>query len=404
MAKHILVGISGGIAAYKTLTLIRLLVKNGYEVKVIATEHALQFVTPLTIETLSNNKLYVNMFEVNQERTTTHIALSQWADICLLAPATANIIGKIANGIADDALSTTLLAMNKPVFFAPAMNENMLNHFAVEHNIQVLKEKGYIEIQPKEGFLACQQNGKGRMAEPEEIFKVLDDYCSSVYKNMNIKALVTAGGTREPIDAVRYIGNSSTGLMGICIADVLADYGVKVDLVIGPSALQTTNKNVQRTNVQTAAQMLDVCQNKVDTADIVIMSAAVADYTPVYKFDKKLKKQEQNLQIQLQPTVDILKTLASNKKENQIFVGFALETDHEIENAKQKLHAKNLDFIVLNSLNDKGAGFETATNKVYIIDRNDTIENLPLQLKQDVAHHIVKRVLNEFQAKIKPQL
>ena len=169
--KHIVVGISGGIAAYKTLTLIRLFVKNGYEVKVVATAHALQFVTPLTIETLSNNKLYVDMFEVNQERTTTHIALSQWADVCVLAPATANLIGKIANGIADDALSTTLLAMNKPVFFAPAMNENMLNHFAVEQNIKTLKNNGYIEIQPQEGFLACRQNGKGRMAEPEEIFK-----------------------------------------------------------------------------------------------------------------------------------------------------------------------------------------------------------------------------------------
>ncbi|MBO4739416.1 MAG: bifunctional phosphopantothenoylcysteine decarboxylase/phosphopantothenate--cysteine ligase CoaBC [Bacteroidales bacterium] len=399
--KHIVVGISGGIAAYKTLTLIRLFVKNGYEVKVVATAHALQFVTPLTIETLSNNKLYVDMFEVNQERTTTHIALSQWADVCVLAPATANLIGKIANGIADDALSTTLLAMNKPVFFAPAMNENMLNHFAVEQNIKTLKNNGYIEIQPQEGFLACRQNGKGRMAEPEEIFKIVDAYCNSTNKGSGFKALVTAGGTREPIDAVRYIGNSSTGLMGVCIAEALANSGVEVELVMGPSSLQTENPNIHRTNVQTATQMFEACQTKVDSVDIVIMSAAVADYTPMYKFDKKLKKQEQNLQIQLQPTVDILKTLAINKKDNQIFVGFALETDNEITNAQHKLHTKNLDFIVLNSLNDKGAGFETATNKVYIIDKNDTIEELPLQLKQDVAQHIVKRVIEAYQQRLK---
>ncbi len=399
--KHIVVGISGGIAAYKTLTLIRLFIKNGYEVKVVATAHALQFVTPLTIETLSNNKLYVDMFEVNQERTTTHIALSQWADVCVLAPATANLIGKIANGIADDALSTTLLAMNKPVFFAPAMNENMLSHFAVEQNIKTLKNNGYIEIQPQEGFLACQQNGKGRMAEPEEIFEIVDTYCTAANKNKGLKALVTAGGTREPIDAVRYIGNSSTGLMGVCIAEALANSGVEVELVMGPSSLQTENPNIHRTNVQTAAQMFEACQAKVNSVDIVIMSAAVADYTPVYKFDKKLKKQEQHLQIQLQPTVDILKTLALNKKDNQIFVGFALETDNEIDNAKHKLHTKNLDFIVLNSLNDKGAGFETATNKVYIIDKNDSIEDLPLQLKQDVAQYLVKRVLDEYQQRIK---
>ncbi|MDR1180492.1 MAG: bifunctional phosphopantothenoylcysteine decarboxylase/phosphopantothenate--cysteine ligase CoaBC [Bacteroidales bacterium] len=393
--KKILIGICGGIAAYKTLTLIRLFRKAGCEVKVVITHNALSFVTPLTIETLSNNKLYVDMFEHSMERTTEHISLAQWADMAVVAPATANIIGKLALGIADDALSTTLLAFSKPIYIAPAMNENMYKHIAVQNNLNKLRQYHYHIIEPQTGMLACNMEGTGRMAEPSAIFEAVSGSVSGTNETINKKrALVTAGPTYEPVDPVRFIGNRSTGLMGFSIAEALAEKGFEVDLITGPTTLMSSEKNIHRMDVNTAEEMLQMCLQHFQKADIIVMAAAVADYTPEEKTELKMKKKETSFSLRLKPTVDILKTIAAQKKNNQTIVGFALETNDEIENAKQKLHTKKLDFIVLNSLNDKGAGFETLTNKVTIIDKKENIITFPLKSKQEIAVNIIQTVLD----------
>ncbi|MBQ4477772.1 MAG: bifunctional phosphopantothenoylcysteine decarboxylase/phosphopantothenate--cysteine ligase CoaBC [Bacteroidales bacterium] len=395
MKKHVLIGISGGIAAYKSLTLIRSFVKNDYEVKVVATDHALEFVTPLTIETLSGNKLYNNMFQTGQERTTEHIALAQWADVFVVAPATANIIGKYAHGLADDALSTTLLAYKKILFMAPAMNDAMWDNEAVQANLKILQSRGVKILEPGSGFLACNSEGKGRMMEPEKIFEAIDNYLCG--KNSGLRALVSAGGTQEPIDAVRYIGNRSSGLMGFCLAESLAQKGVQVDLISGPTSLTTHHPLIHRIDVQTAADMLQACQMVASQVDIIIMAAAVADYTPEHAVDYKVKKTDATWQIHLKPTEDILKTLSLHRaNDRQIVVGFALETNDEKENAIKKLKTKQLDMIVLNSLNDKGAGFSTSTNKVLLIDKNEQVIDLPLQSKQAVAEEIVSQILKKI--------
>jgi phosphopantothenoylcysteine decarboxylase/phosphopantothenate--cysteine ligase len=392
--KKVLIGISGGIAAYKSLTLIRLFKKSGCDVKIVSTRNALFFVTPLTIETLSNNKLYTDMFENPAERHTEHISLAQWADVMVVAPATANSIGKLANGIADDALSTTLLAFTKPVYIAPAMNENMYKHFSVQNNLKILRQNSYRIIDPENGTLACNTEGVGRMAEPETIFNIIANDFQS--KSVNRKrALVTAGPTYEPIDPVRFIGNRSSGLMGFSLAEALAEEGFEVDLITGPTRLETNSPYIHRVDVNTAEEMLQACLQYADKADLIIMSAAVADYTPKESVNHKLKKKEESILLELKPTEDILKTIASKKTQNQLVVGFALETDNELENAKKKLHTKNLDFIVLNSLNDKGAGFETLTNKVTLIDKNDIVTEFPLQSKQQVAQGIVRIILKD---------
>lgn len=395
MKKHVLIGISGGIAAYKSLTLIRSFVKNDYEVKVVATDHALEFVTPLTIETLSGNKLYNNMFQTGQERTTEHIALAQWADVFVVAPATANIIGKYAHGLADDALSTTLLAYKKILFMAPAMNDAMWDNEAVQANLKILQSRGVKILEPGSGFLACNSEGKGRMMEPEKIFEAIDNYLCG--KNSGLRALVSAGGTQEPIDAVRYIGNRSSGLMGFCLAESLAQKGVRVDLITGPTSLTTHHPLIHRIDVQTAADMLQACQMVAAQVDIIIMAAAVADYTPEHAVDYKVKKTDATWQIHLKPTEDILKTLSLHRaNDRQIVVGFALETNDEKENAIKKLKTKQLDMIVLNSLNDKGAGFSTSTNKVLLIDKNEQVIDIPLQSKQAVAEEIVSQILKKI--------
>lgn len=395
MKKHVLIGISGGIAAYKSLTLIRSFVKNDYEVKVVATDHALEFVTPLTIETLSGNKLYNNMFQTGQERTTEHIALAQWADVFVVAPATANIIGKYAHGLADDALSTTLLAYKKILFMAPAMNDAMWDNEAVQANLKILQSRGVKILEPESGFLACNSEGKGRMMEPEKIFEAIDNYLCG--KNSGLRALVSAGGTQEPIDAVRYIGNRSSGLMGFCLAESLAQKGVQVDLISGPTSLTTHHPLIHRIDVQTAADMLQACQMVASQVDIIIMAAAVADYTPEHAVDYKVKKTDATWQIHLKPTEDILKTLSLHRaNDRQIVVGFALETNDEKENAIKKLKTKQLDMIVLNSLNDKGAGFSTSTNKVLLIDKNEQVIDIPLQSKQAVAEEIVSQILKKI--------
>lgn len=391
--KKILIGISGGIAAYKTLSLIRLFVKNRHQVKVIATRNALEFITPLTVETLSNNTLYVDMFQSSAQRDIQHISLAQWADVAVVAPATANIIGKYANGIADDALSSTLLAFKKTLFVAPAMNCDMYSNVAVQKNIETLKLRGVHIIEPKSGFLACNTEGNGRMEEPETIFEIVSDFFAQERKTRK-RALVTAGPTYEPIDAVRFIGNHSSGLMGFCLANALVKQGYEVDLITGFTHLSTQSPHIHRIDVSTAEEMLRACETHYQQADIIIMAAAVADYAPEITHKQKLKKQEQAMSITLKPTKDILKTISLKKSENQTIVGFALETDNEIENAIKKLHVKNLDFIILNSLNDKGAGFGFSTNKVTIIDKNENRVELPLDSKEVIADKIVEVIAN----------
>lgn len=394
--KKVLVGISGGIAAYKVPLLVRLLVKKGCEVKVIVTDNALEFVTEMTLQTLSSHKIYHNMFTgYNNEESTEHISLANWADMMIVAPATANIIGKYANGIADDALSTTLLAFNKTVFLSPAMNSNMYSHIAVQTNLQKLKTFGVELIDAKEGFLACGVNGKGRMAEPEEIVEYVENYFSKQKDFIGKTFTVTAGPTREQIDRVRFISNNSSGKMGYAIAKELLNRGAEVFLVSGPTS-ETINEtsDLHLIKIESAEQMYDKTIECFEKSDVAICSAAVADYTPKQKFDTKLKKQEGDMFIELSATKDILKSLGE-KKEHRILVGFALETDNEIENAKKKLINKNLDFIVLNSLKDEGAGFEVSTNKVTLIDK-DNITPLPLKSKTEVAKDIVDKVLTYF--------
>lgn len=392
--KKVIVGITGGIAAYKTPLLIRLLIKNGAEVKVAATKSALQFVTPTTLETLSKNKIYTDLFAETNEYNTEHVALKDWADFMIVAPATANCIGKLASAIADDALSTLLLAFNKPLFICPAMNTNMLEHFSVERNIQWLKDNGVRFIEPSVGELACGVEGRGRMEEPENI---LDKVLSSLSQSATFvgkKVLITAGPTYEKIDAVRFIGNFSTGKMGYALAMEFAKQGADVILVSGPTHLEIRHPKVKKISVMSAREMYEVANEYFTASNVAILSAAVADFRPEMAAEQKIKKtsNSQTMDLHLVQNPDILASLGSKKKENQILVGFALETNDELANAKKKLEKKNLDFIVLNSLQDAGAGFGYDTNKVTFVFRDGKVEQEPLKSKKEVAADIAKRV------------
>ncbi len=392
--KKVIVGITGGIAAYKTPLLIRLLIKNGAEVKVAATKSALQFVTPTTLETLSKNKIYTDLFAETNEYNTEHVALKDWADFMIVAPATANCIGKLASAIADDALSTLLLAFNKPLFICPAMNTNMLEHFSVERNIQWLKDNGVRFIEPSVGELACGVEGRGRMEEPENI---LDKVLSSLSQSATFvgkKVLITAGPTYEKIDAVRFIGNFSTGKMGYALAMEFANQGADVILVSGPTHLEIRHPKVKKISVMSAREMYEVANEYFTASNVAILSAAVADFRPEMAAEQKIKKtsNSQTMDLHLVQNPDILASLGSKKKENQILVGFALETNDELANAKKKLEKKNLDFIVLNSLQDAGAGFGYDTNKVTFVFRDGKVEQEPLKSKKEVAADIAKRV------------
>ena len=393
MGKHIVIGISGGIAAYKSMHLIRLFKKSGYEVRVTATRNALQFVTPLTIETLSQNRLYTDMFDPNRTLEVEHISMADWADALVVAPATANIIGKFAHGIADDALSTLFLAVKKPVFVAPAMNSNMFDNPAVQQNLGLLQERGCHIIQPDSGFLACGTTGNGRMREPEEIFETVDAFLSNDHSLQDKHVLISAGPTYEPIDPVRFIGNHSSGLMGFCLAEAAARKGAQVSLVTGPSNCTAHHPNIQRYDVKTAEEMYLKCMELTDSQDIIIMSAAVADYTPAHVAPEKIKKGEDNLTVELVKTKDILASIGKVKRDNQLLIGFALETENEVENAKKKLHTKNADLIVLNSLRTEGAGFRTATNQVTIFSKDGKSFASELKSKQEIAQEILQTAL-----------
>lgn len=394
--KKILLGISGGIAAYKSLFLIRLFRKAGAEVKVVVTQNALEFVTSTTIESLSNNKVYDKLFGSDNDYTTEHISLTDWGDVFVIAPATANIIGKFASGIADDALSTSLLAFDKPIFLAPAMNCKMLENFAVQRNLTYLKDMGIRIIEPALGFLACGYEGKGRMEEPEEIYRQINSFFEITRELKGKKVLITAGPTFEEIDPVRFIGNHSTGKMGFALAHSVAQRGAKVFLIAGPVALETPSDGIKRVDVVSAQQMYDAAVRLFPEMDAAILTAAVSDYKPATRSDQKIKRDSDTISIEFLPNPDILATLGQMKKPGQVLAGFALETDNEVENARLKLERKNLDFIVLNSLNDEGAGFANETNKITIIDNNNNVSWFDLKSKKLVADDICDKLVSFF--------
>ena len=395
--KKILVGVTGGIAAYKTATIIRLLVKEGAEVKVIMTSHAKEFITPLTLATLSKNPVLTEFYNPENGDWNNHIDLGMWADMYLIAPATANSIAKMACGIADNLLLTTYLSARCPVFAAPSMDMDMLNHPSTKINLETLKAFGNIILEPAEGELASGLSGKGRMAEPEDIIKEIRSFFSKKKSQQPLKGkkiLINAGPTREPIDPVRFISNHSSGKMGIALADTAADYGAEVTLVLGPVSISPQNSSVKTVRVTTAQSMTDKCLELFPGCDIAILSAAVADYTPVTPGKEKMKKNNSNFSLELKPTTDIAAELGSMKKASQLLAGFALETENEIKNASAKLKKKNLDLIVLNSLQEPGAGFGYDTNCVTIIDKYNNIDKFELKSKTDVAKDILGKIVS----------
>ncbi len=391
--KNIIIGITGGIAAYKIPLLIRLLKKEGANVQILASEAALDFVTPLTLSVVSENPVLTNFFDKKTGEWNSHIDLGRWADLFLLAPLTANTMAKIASGMADNLLLATLLAARCPVFFAPAMDMDMFLHPSTVQNIEKLKSLGYRYIKPSEGELASGLTGPGRMPEPEELFKVISDFFETGSPFAGKKVLVSAGPTHEPIDPVRFIGNSSSGKMGVELAKVFAQKGAEVNLVLGPVDIDVDDAGIKVIKVTTAAQMAEKCKELFKDSDIAVMAAAVADFTPAEPETSKIKKEKKLDTIKLKPTEDIIAALGKAKKQSQILVGFALETDNELENAKKKLKRKNLDMIVLNSLKDKGAGFGYDTNKITVIKNNGETLSFPLKRKKDVAVDIVNELL-----------
>lgn len=395
--KKIVVALSGGIAAYKTPLLVRLLVKAGAEVCCVATPHALQFVTPLTLETVSQHKVYHDLFAPANDHSTEHIALKEWADMVVVAPATANVIGKLASGIADDALSTLLVSCSqKPVVMCPAMNTQMLHCPAVQRNIATLKSDGIHFINSESGELACGTVGDGRMAEPDTIAHAVQQLLTQEQDYEGRTVIITAGPTYEKIDSVRFIGNFSTGKMGFALAEVLAQRGATVQLIAGPTHLSIDHPRIHRTDITSAQEMYDAATRLFPHCDAAILSAAVADFRPDHCADHKIKKQSDSdtMSLTLVQNPDILASLGRLRQPHQRLVGFALETDNETANAKEKIAKKNLDFIVLNSLRDSGAGFGHNTNKVTLIDRDGTTHTGSLKSKHEVAHDIADHLRN----------
>lgn len=390
--KHIILGITGSIAAYKAAMLCRLLVKEGAEVRVVMTPLAKQFITPLTMATLSKHPILVEFFNPENGEWNSHVSLGEWADMLLIAPATANTIAKMTTGIADNLLLTTYLSARSKVAVAPAMDLDMYAHITTQQNLATLAERGVSIIEPAAGELASGLVGKGRMAEPEDIVEQVKAIFAADEKKKSLEGkryIVTAGATIEPIDPVRYITNHSTGKMGYAIAEELALRGAEVKLISGRTSLAVP-KGVERIDVLTAEDMYNAAVREWGSADGGVMCAAVADYTPAKVADRKLKKSDDDLKIELCRTKDIAKELGANKGE-RVLVGFALETDNEEANAEGKLQRKNFDFVVLNSLQDAGAGFRGDTNKVTLIDRNSHEEH-PLMSKREVAAIIVDKI------------
>lgn len=390
MNKKILLCVTGGIAVYKAAALTSKLVQSGAEVKVILSESAAKFVSPLTFQALSRNEVYTDTFEEKNPSVIAHIDLADWADLILVAPATANTIAKLANGIADNMITTTLLAATAPVWIAPAMNVHMYDHPAVKKNIAILADYGYRFIEPSEGYLACGYVGKGRLEEPEKIVELLKRYfiSKSSLKLKGKTVLITAGPTREKIDPVRFISNHSTGKMGYALAEAAKSAGAKVVLVSGPVNL-TAPAGVDLIKIESAEEMYQAVMKRFDAVDIVIKTAAVADYRPKISYDHKMKKQPGDKTIELERTKDILFELGSMKT-NQVLVGFAAETDNVEEYALKKLHAKNADMIVANNVKTEGAGFGTDTNIVTLYKRLGGKMSLPLLSKKETAERIIE--------------
>ena len=397
--KHIILGITGGIAAYKCATLTRLLVKAGAEVQVIMTPNAKQFIQPLTLSTLSGKPVISEFFTANTGQWNSHVDLGLWADALIIAPATASTIGKMANGVADNMLVTTYLSAKAPVFVAPSMDLDMMRHPSTVRNIELLRSYGNHIIEPAEGELASHLIGKGRMEEPENIVKVLDEFFAQEEDLQGKHVLITAGPTVEKIDPVRYISNFSSGKMGFALAEECAARGAQVTLVAGPVTLKTENANIERIDVTTAVEMHDAVISALPKADAIILCAAVADYRVENIADKKMKREKDAAPVlHLTSNPDIARAVGQAKRPDQISVGFALETDNENVNAQGKLERKNLNFIVMNSLRDKNAGFQVDTNKVTIFtDKGETFEG-ECMTKRAVAHDIVN-VLIKYLAK-----
>lgn len=389
--KRIVLGITGSIAAYKACVLIRELIKAGAEVQAVMTPSAKEFITPLTISTLTHKPVISEFFDRRDGSWHSHVDIGLWADAMIIAPATASSIAKMANGVADNMLITTYLSMRAPVFVAPAMDVDMFSHTATQKNIKTLRSYGNIIIEPETGELASGLEGKGRMEEPAVIAKSLEAYFKSQNQLKGKRVLITAGPTYEKIDPVRFIGNYSSGKMGYSLAEECAERGAEVELVSGPVSINLNRANTHITKVESAAQMYAAAVNAFPKTDIAILCAAVADFTPRETKDVKIKREKGDMAIQLVPTKDIAAELGRMKKESQFMVGFALETNDETNNAINKLKAKKLDFIVLNSLNDKGAGFSVDTNKITIISDTSKYE-YPLKPKREVAKDIIDKI------------
>ena len=390
--KKILLIISGGIAAYKTLDLIRNLRSKNYEIKTILTKTAEEFVTPLSISSLSNNKVYLNKFDLNEEIEMDHIALSRWADLILVAPATANIIENISNGSANDFINTVILASNKKIFLAPAMNVKMWEKDATQINVEKLKKRNFSMIGPSEGLLACGEFGEGRMANVNEIEFTIDNFF--IKKDINLSAVVTAGPTREYIDPVRYISNESSGLQGYYIAKKMVECGIKTKLIMGPSQIKIED-NINTIKVTTAQEMLEAVKESLPT-DIAVCSAAVSDFR-TDKFEQKIKKNNKDLNLKLYQNMDILSFISNhNNLRPKLVVGFAAETSNVIEYAKKKLEQKHCDWIIANDVSDKNIGFNSKNNEISIIHKNQVIEKISKREKSELATLLVQKILKEF--------
>lgn len=391
--KKIVLGVTGGIAAYKAISLTSKLTQRGAIVKVILTNGAQKFVTPLSFQAISRQPVYLDTFDELDASEIQHIALADWADYVVVAPATANIIGKYANGIADDLLSTMLLAATSPVFLAPAMNVHMYTHPAVTKNIDALRKQGVSFIEPDEGYLACGYVGKGRLAEPEEIVQFLEGESARSSILQGKRLLITAGPTQEQIDPVRYLTNHSSGKMGYQLATVAREFGAEVTLISGPVQLDTP-RGVTKIDVVTAEEMYEATTAHYDEADIVIKTAAVSDYTPKVTYKQKMKKQPKPLTLEMVRTKDILKTLGENKT-HQYLVGFAAETEDVVTYGKEKLINKQLDMVVINDISKPNQGFHADTNAVTIVTKKGQEQTLPLQSKRAVAEEILRMISEE---------
>ena len=394
--KKVVVAVTGSIAAYKSALIVRLLIKSGAEVKVVMTNSSHDFITPLTLSTLSKNPVY-SEFTSSKEAGTwnNHVELGLWADIMLVAPATANSLSKMASGESDNFMMAVYLSAKCPVYIAPAMDLDMYKHPSTKENIEKLVSYGNMIIYPGSGELASGLEGEGRLAEPEEIIDFIHNDLQAKQPLFGKRMMITAGPTHEALDPVRYLGNRSTGKMGFALAKKASELGATVTLIAGPVSLSTPNPSITRIDVVSASEMFEAVKAEFNNQDIVVMAAAIADYTPLVFSQKKMKKKEGELNIELNRTQYILAYLGQNKQK-QILVGFALETNNEKENAQGKLERKNLDFIVLNSLNDKGAGFAGDTNKVSILDRHNKTTEFELKSKEDVSGDILNYLIQNY--------